>query len=45
MSRLVVHYRNGSSSSGQADLQLTAAPLAVKDKIVLGAAGGDHGGS
>jgi alcohol dehydrogenase (cytochrome c) len=30
-------------SDGQADLQLTAAPLAVKDKIVLGAAGGDHG--
>jgi alcohol dehydrogenase (cytochrome c) len=30
-------------SDGQVDLQLTAAPLAVKDKIVLGAAGGDHG--
>jgi alcohol dehydrogenase (cytochrome c) len=30
-------------SDGQADLQLTAAPLAVKDKIILGAAGGDHG--
>jgi alcohol dehydrogenase (cytochrome c) len=30
-------------SDGQADLQLTAAPLAIKDKIVLGAAGGDHG--
>jgi alcohol dehydrogenase (cytochrome c) len=30
-------------SDGQADLQLTAAPLAVKDKIVIGAAGGDHG--
>jgi alcohol dehydrogenase (cytochrome c) len=28
---------------GQADLQLTAAPLPVKDKIVLGAAGGDRG--
>jgi len=28
---------------GQADLQLTAAPLAVKDRIILGAAGGDHG--
>jgi alcohol dehydrogenase (cytochrome c) len=28
---------------GQADLQLTAAPLAVKDKIVVGAAGGDRG--
>jgi alcohol dehydrogenase (cytochrome c) len=28
---------------GQADLQLTAAPLAVKDKIILGAAGGDRG--
>jgi alcohol dehydrogenase (cytochrome c) len=27
----------------QADLQLTAAPLAVKDKIVVGAAGGDRG--
>jgi len=26
-----------------ADVQLTAAPLAVKDKIVLGAAGGDRG--
>jgi alcohol dehydrogenase (cytochrome c) len=30
-------------SDGQADLQLTAAPLAVKDKVVIGAAGGDHG--
>jgi alcohol dehydrogenase (cytochrome c) len=30
-------------SDGQIDLQLTAAPLAIKDKIVLGAAGGDHG--
>jgi alcohol dehydrogenase (cytochrome c) len=28
---------------GQADLALTAAPLAVKDKIILGAAGGDRG--
>ncbi len=28
---------------GQVDLQLTAAPLAVKDKIVVGAAGGDRG--
>jgi alcohol dehydrogenase (cytochrome c) len=28
---------------GQPDLQLTAAPLAVKDKIVIGAAGGDRG--
>jgi alcohol dehydrogenase (cytochrome c) len=28
---------------GQTDLQLTAAPLAVKDKIILGAAGGDRG--
>ncbi len=27
----------------QTDLQLTAAPLAVKDKIVVGAAGGDRG--
>ncbi len=30
-------------SDGQADLQLTAAPMAIKDKIVLGAAGGDRG--
>jgi alcohol dehydrogenase (cytochrome c) len=30
-------------SDGQADLQITAAPLAVKDKIVVGAAGGDRG--
>ena len=30
-------------SDGQVDLQLTAAPLAIKDKIVLGAAGGDRG--
>jgi alcohol dehydrogenase (cytochrome c) len=28
---------------GQADLQLTAAPLAVKDRIIIGAAGGDQG--
>jgi alcohol dehydrogenase (cytochrome c) len=28
---------------GQPDLQLTAAPLPVKDKIVIGAAGGDRG--
>jgi alcohol dehydrogenase (cytochrome c) len=28
---------------GQADLQLTAAPLPVKDKIIIGAAGGDRG--
>ena len=28
---------------GQADLQFTAAPLAVKNKIILGAAGGDRG--
>ena len=27
----------------QLDLQITAAPLAVKDKIVIGAAGGDRG--
>ena len=27
----------------QADLQITAAPLAVKDKIIVGAAGGDRG--
>ncbi len=27
----------------QADVQLTAAPLAVKDKIIVGAAGGDRG--
>ncbi|MEA2904233.1 MAG: hypothetical protein QOI12_1620 [Alphaproteobacteria bacterium] len=30
-------------SDQQPDLQLTAAPLAVKDKIVIGAAGGDRG--
>jgi len=30
-------------ADGQADLQLTAAPLAGKDKIILGAAGGDPG--
>jgi len=30
-------------SDGQAELQLTAAPLAVKDKIIVGAAGGDRG--
>src|SRR5882757_9896131 len=30
-------------SDGQPDLQLTAAPLAVKDKIIVGAAGGDRG--
>ena len=28
---------------GQVDVQLTAAPLAVKDKIIVGAAGGDRG--
>jgi alcohol dehydrogenase (cytochrome c) len=28
---------------GQPDVQLTAAPLAVKDKIMIGAAGGDRG--
>src|SRR5215469_7261491 len=28
---------------GQANLQLAAAPLAVKDKIIVGAAGGDQG--
>src|SRR5262249_59488197 len=27
----------------QPDVQLTAAPLAVKDKIIVGAAGGDRG--
>ncbi|MBV9968383.1 MAG: PQQ-binding-like beta-propeller repeat protein [Xanthobacteraceae bacterium] len=32
-----------SLADGQADLQLTAAPLVVKDKIILGAAGGDRG--
>src|SRR6516165_8372778 len=32
-----------SLGDGQTDLQLTAAPLAVKDKIILGAAGGDNG--
>ena len=30
-------------ADGQADLQITAAPLAVKDKIIVGAAGGDRG--
>jgi alcohol dehydrogenase (cytochrome c) len=30
-------------SDGQTDVQLTAAPLAVKDKIIVGAAGGDRG--
>jgi PQQ-like domain len=30
-------------SDGQATLQFSAAPLAVKDKIILGAAGGDRG--
>ena len=30
-------------SDGQAELQLTAAPLPVKDKIIVGAAGGDRG--
>jgi alcohol dehydrogenase (cytochrome c) len=30
-------------SDGQPDIQLTAAPLAVKDKIMVGAAGGDRG--
>jgi alcohol dehydrogenase (cytochrome c) len=30
-------------ADGQADLQLTAAPLAVKDRIIIGAAGGDRG--
>jgi alcohol dehydrogenase (cytochrome c) len=30
-------------ADGQVDLQLTAAPMAIKDKIVLGAAGGDRG--
>src|SRR6202795_1433466 len=30
-------------ADGQADLQLTAAPLAVKDNILIGAAGGDRG--
>ena len=30
-------------ADGQPDLQLTAAPLAVKDKIIVGAAGGDRG--
>jgi alcohol dehydrogenase (cytochrome c) len=32
-----------SLADGQADLQLTAAPLVVKDKVILGAAGGDRG--
>jgi alcohol dehydrogenase (cytochrome c) len=30
-------------ADGQVDLQLTAAPMALKDKIILGAAGGDRG--
>src|SRR5262245_48653471 len=30
-------------SEGQVDVQLSAAPLAVKDKIIVGAAGGDRG--
>jgi alcohol dehydrogenase (cytochrome c) len=30
-------------SDGQANVQLTAAPLVVKDKIIIGAAGGDQG--
>src|SRR5256714_14613621 len=30
-------------SDGQVDVQLTAAPLVVKDKVVMGAAGGDRG--
>ena len=30
-------------ADGQADVQLTAAPLAVKDKIIVGASGGDRG--
>src|SRR5436309_8883244 len=30
-------------SEGQPDVQLTAAPLPVKDKIIVGAAGGDRG--
>ena len=30
-------------SEGQVDVQLTAAPLAVNDKIIVGAAGGDRG--
>jgi len=32
-------------SDGQANLQFTAAPQAVKDKIILGASGGDNGGA
>ena len=30
-------------ADGQADLQMSAAPLPVKDKIIVGAAGGDRG--
>ena len=30
-------------ADGQVDVQLTAAPLAVKDKIIVGASGGDRG--
>src|SRR6516162_5470008 len=32
-----------SISDGQSGLQFTAAPLAVKDKIMIGASGGDNG--
>src|SRR6516165_1519392 len=32
-----------SNLSDQPDVQLTAAPLVVKDKIIMGAAGGDRG--
>ena len=30
-------------SDGQDGIELTAAPLAVKDKLIVGASGGDHG--
>jgi alcohol dehydrogenase (cytochrome c) len=35
--------RETNLSDGQTELQFSAAPLAVKDKIILGAAGGDRG--
>jgi alcohol dehydrogenase (cytochrome c) len=33
----------GTNLHDQPDVQITAAPLAVKDKIIIGAAGGDRG--
>ena len=46
---IATHKDNGkvvwetNMSDGQVDLAITAAPLAVKDKIIVGAAGGDRG--